>query len=195
MKKSAGILVYRKNNIYIETVKKEKGKSLNLLNSISAKNNSNSYQFNNIEILLVHPGGPFWHNRDLNSWSIPKGEVKDDEDLKNTAIREFEEETSFKLSQEDKDKILYLDEVRGRNKILYIFILEKDFGSTLNKRGKFIIINWPPKSNKKITIPEIDKVQYFNLNEAKDKLVSYQKPIIKIFKNKLDLLSYFNQEN
>ena len=181
MKKSAGILVYRKKN-------------------------------NKIEVLLIHPGGPYWQNKDENSWSIPKGEVARTNTnlertnannissqkfatenevrigspvssqefvlLKNTAIREFEEETGLKLSDKDKEKIHYLDEVKSSNKIIYVFILEKDFGDNLKPQSNWIEIEWPPKSKNIIKIPEVDKAGYFDLETAETKLVSYQKKVI-----------------
>ncbi|MEM0476643.1 MAG: NUDIX domain-containing protein [Candidatus Aenigmatarchaeota archaeon] len=150
MKKSAGVLVYRKKN-------------------------------NKIEILLVHPGGPFWQNKDENSWSIPKGEIEDEDiNLKETAIREFEEETGLKINEEDKEKMFYLGEVKSTNKILYVFILEKDFGDDFEIKSNLIEIEWPPKSGKFIKIPEVDKAGYFDLETAKIKLVNYQKEIVEI---------------
>lgn len=150
MKKSAGVLVYRKKN-------------------------------NKIEILLVHPGGPFWQNKDENSWSIPKGEIEDEDvNLKKTAIREFEEETGLKINEEDKEKMFYLGEVKSTNKILYVFILEKDFGDDFEIKSNLIEIEWPPKSGKFIKIPEVDKAGYFDLETAKIKLVNYQKEIVEI---------------
>lgn len=182
MKKSAGILVYRKKN-------------------------------NKIEILLVHPGGPYWQNRDLNTWSIPKGEITEKDGLtpittqiytdktnynqrksassqnestliKETAIREFEEETGLKLHKEDIENLKYLGEVKSPNKILYIFVLEKDFGDKFEIKSNLIEIEWPPKSGKIIKIPEVDKVNYFDFAIAKKKLINYQKNIIDIFLKK-----------
>jgi predicted NUDIX family NTP pyrophosphohydrolase len=144
MKKSAGILIYRKKN----------GK---------------------IQIFLVHPGGPFWKNKDLNSWSIPKGEVENKEDLKNTAIREFEEETGIVLTDEDKEKIFYLGEVKSKKKIVYVFALEKDLGDRIKIKSNLIKTEFGE-------FPEVDKGEYFNLEVAKEKLVSYQKELIEMIK-------------
>jgi len=146
MKKSAGILNYRKIN-------------------------------NNIEILLVHPGGPLWKNKDKNSWSIPKGEIRKDDSILKTAIREFEEETSFKLEQEDIDKISYFTELKSINKIVYVYILEKDFGNLENFKPNMIYVKLPP-FKKRIKIPEVDKISYFDINTAREKLIKYQKIII-----------------
>jgi predicted NUDIX family NTP pyrophosphohydrolase len=192
MKKSSGILIYRKKN----------GK---------------------IQVFLVHPGGPFWRNKDLNSWSIPKGEITQadfldhadkrrlnntqiDADtnirvnprvnpresaLLNTALREFEEETGIVLTDEDKEKIFYLGEVKSKKKIVYVFALEKDLGdeikikSNLVRRGPTRTSRGPTQTknkNKFIEFPEIDKGEYFDLEVAKEKLVSYQKELIEMIK-------------
>jgi predicted NUDIX family NTP pyrophosphohydrolase len=149
MRKSAGILIYRKKN-------------------------------RNIQIFLVHPGGPFWKNKDLNSWSIPKGEIENEENLKDTAIREFEEETGIVLTNKDKENIFYLGEVKNKNKIVYIFALEKDLGDKVKIKSNLV-------KTKFGEFPEVDKGQYFNLGEAINKLVSYQKNLIKILKDKLKI--------
>jgi predicted NUDIX family NTP pyrophosphohydrolase len=144
MKKSAGLLIYRKKN----------GK---------------------IQVFLVHPGGPFWKNKDLNSWSIPKGEIENEENLKNTAIREFEEETGMVLTDEDKEKIFYFGEVKSKNKIVYVFVLEKDLGDDIKIKSNLVKTEFGE-------FPEIDKGEYFDLEVAKEKLVSYQKELIEMIK-------------
>jgi predicted NUDIX family NTP pyrophosphohydrolase len=144
MKKSAGILIYRKKN----------GK---------------------IQVFLVHPGGPFWKNKDLNSWSIPKGEIENEEDLKNTALREFEEETGIALTDKDKEKIFYLGEVKSKNKIVYVFALEKDLGDEIKIKSNLVKTEFGE-------FLEIDKGEYFDLEVAKEKLVSYQKELIEMIK-------------
>jgi predicted NUDIX family NTP pyrophosphohydrolase len=144
MKKSAGILVFRKKRI--------------------------------LELFLVHPGDPFWEKKDNNSWSIPKGEIKENEDILETALREFKEETGVDLYK-DKEKIFYLGEFKSNYKILYVFAIEKDL-KNIKIKSNILEINWPPYSNKKIKIPEIDKGGYFDIETAKEKLVNYQKPII-----------------
>jgi predicted NUDIX family NTP pyrophosphohydrolase len=144
MKKSAGILIYRKKN-------------------------------DKIQVFLVHPGGPFWKNKDLNSWSIPKGEIENEEDLKNTTLREFEEETGIVLTDEDKEKIFYLGEVKSKNKIVYVFALEKDLGDDIKIKSNLIKTEFGE-------FPEIDKGEYFDLEVAKEKFVSYQKELVEMIK-------------
>ncbi len=138
-----------------------------------------------IEVLLVHPGGPYWEGKDENSWSIPKGEMKEGESELEVALREFEEETGLKLTEEDKKKLKYFGEVKRPGKILKVYILEKDFayslrgrGDNLEVRSNLIEIEWPPHSGKIIKIPEIDQIGYFDLETAKRKLVKYQKTLI-----------------
>lgn len=141
---------------------------------------------NKIEVLLVHPGGPFWKKRDLNSWSIPKGEINalnfekfenEFDFLKNEALRELEEETGIELKKEDKQRIFYLGKVKSINKLLFVFALEKDLGDDIKIKSNLIEIEW---KGRKIKIPEVDKASYFDLKTAEEKLVNYQKEIIKI---------------
>ncbi len=134
--------------------------------------------------MLVHPGGPFWQNKDLNSWSIPKGEIDQNEDKLTAAIREFEEETGLKIEEKDKKKIFYLGEVESRNKILYVYALEKNFGDNFEIKSNLIEIDW---QGKKIKIPEVDKGEYVSLELAKEKLVPYQKEIVNLLMNYLKI--------
>ncbi|MCS7200865.1 MAG: NUDIX domain-containing protein [Patescibacteria group bacterium] len=136
-----------------------------------------------VEILLVHHGGPFWQNRDKNAWSIPKGEIEEGEDIKETAIREFNEETGLKLNSSDVKKLKYLGKIFGYNKMAHIFILKKDFGD------KIIPYSLPIKmkvGRRILYFPEIDRIAYFDLDNAREKLVIYQKKIIDLFKNYLE---------
>jgi predicted NUDIX family NTP pyrophosphohydrolase len=141
-----------------------------------------------IEILLVHPGGPFWKNKDKNTWSIPKGEIKKNDNSFETAIREFEEETSLKLDQEDINKISYFTVIKNINKLVHVYLLEKDFGNLENFKPYMISIKIP-FHNKKIIIPEVDKIGYFDLSLAKEKLVVYQKILVD------KLLNYLNSQS
>ncbi len=147
MKKSAGILVYRR-----------RGKK--------------------IGVLLVHPGGPFWKNKDENVWSIPKGEIEEGEGLLDNAVREFKEETGLEIDNKDFEKVFYLGEVKSQTKKIFVFALEKDFGDKLKVSSNLVEVEWPPKSGKKIKVPEVDKIGYFDIYSAFRKLVNYQKPIL-----------------
>lgn len=129
-----------------------------------------------IQVFLVHTGGPFWKNKDLNSWSIPKGEIENEEDLKKTALREFEEETGIILTDEDKERIFYLGEVKSKNKIVYVFALEKNLGDEIKIKSNLVRTEF-------VEFPEVDKGEYFDLEVAKEKLVSYQKKLVEMIRN------------
>jgi len=134
------------------------------------------------EVLLVHPGGPFWQNKDIGVWSIPKGEVDENEsgdnqsDLLKVAQREFEEETGVKPI----GIFNFLGSVKKPSKTVYVWSFLGDC-DVLAVKSNIITIDWPPKSGKKLEIPEVDRADFFSLEEAKIRLVSYQVPIIDKF--------------
>ena len=131
---------------------------------------------NNIsEIMLAHPGGPFWAKKDAGVWSIPKGEFNDDEAPLAAAKREFEEELGKKVLAE---KFIELAEIKSKSgKIVYAFAVEEDFDTT-NIVSNVCLIDWPPRSGKKMEIPEIDKAEWFTIETAKKKIIGYQLPFI-----------------
>lgn len=115
---------------------------------------------------LVHPGGPFWKNKDLESWSIPKGEFTNDEEPLDAAIREFKEETGFEA---DGDFIT-LEHVKLKSgKIVYAWAVDFDLDETLIKSNTFEM-EWPPKSGKLKSFPEVDKGKWFQTDEALKKI-------------------------
>jgi predicted NUDIX family NTP pyrophosphohydrolase len=127
-----------------------------------------------IEVLLVHPGGPFWQNRDLGAWSIPKGELAPGEDPEAAARREFAEE----LGLEATGPLRPLGEVRQRGgKRVLAFALQAtlDVGSV---RSNEIAIEWPPRSGRTITVPEIDRAEWFPLPLARKKILASQQPFL-----------------
>ncbi len=135
------------------------------------------YRFDNknLQVMLVHPGGPFWAKKDDGAWSIPKGEFEDGEDALAAAKREFEEELGTKASAE---KFIELTQVKSKNrKTVYAFASEQDFDAT-NIKSNFCVIDWPPRSGKKMEIPEIDKAAWFDYETAKKKITSYQLPLL-----------------
>ena len=106
-----------------------------------------------IEVLLVHPGGPFWRNKDLGAWSIPKGEYGDDEDAEIAARREFAEELGLELSV----PLIALGQVKQRGgKIVTAFAAELDVEVT-GIRSNTFEIEWPPRSGKRQSFPEVDR--------------------------------------
>ncbi|MEP6749455.1 MAG: NUDIX domain-containing protein [Bacteroidota bacterium] len=127
-----------------------------------------------LEVMLVHPGGPFWKNKDEGSWSVPKGEFTDEENALDAAIREFEEETGFSCSGD----FVELTPVQMKSgKIVYAWALAKDIDAAAIKSNAFEI-EWPPKSKKMQRFPEIDKAAWFSPAEAKKKINPAQSAFI-----------------
>ena len=126
------------------------------------------------KFFIGHPGGPFWKDKDEEAWSIIKGEVEEGEDFFECAKREFEEETGIKVKSE---KFIELGQIKQKSgKIVHAWAFEGDWSGLLKQ---FIIeIEWPPRSGKKIKIPEIDKVGFFPTEEAKKKLINGQDKFI-----------------
>lgn len=119
-----------------------------------------------IYFLLVHPGGPFWKNKDLESWSIPKGEFTEDEDPLEAAKREFKEETGFDVDGE----FIKLEWVKLKSgKTIFAWAVEFDIDPTLVKSNEFEM-EWPPKSGSMKSFPEIDKAEWFQTAEALKKI-------------------------
>lgn len=126
------------------------------------------------EVLLAHPGGPFWKNKDLGAWSIVKGEYNDDEEPLTAAKREWREETGLKLP----GKYIPLTPVKQKSgKEIIAWAVEADFEPTAIKSNSFEI-EWPPKSGKKQSFPEIDRAAWFSIKEAKEKINPAQVALI-----------------
>ena len=123
-----------------------------------------------IEVLLVHPGGPFWRNADDGAWTIPKGEAAEGEDLLACAIREFAEELGSKPS----GKFEPLAPIKQKGgKIVHAWIVEGDLDVTSFKSNTFCM-EWPPRSGKQAAFPEIDRAEFFDLETAKRKINAAQ---------------------
>lgn len=119
---------------------------------------------------LVHPGGAFWKNKDLESWSIPKGEFTNDENPLDAAKREFYEETGFKLESESESDFIELDSVKLKSgKTIFAWALEFDIDATLIKSNEFEM-EWPPKSGKQQSFPEVDRAEWFQTEHALKKI-------------------------
>jgi predicted NUDIX family NTP pyrophosphohydrolase len=128
------------------------------------------------EIMLVHPGGPFWAKKDAGAWSVPKGEFDDTEDPLDAAIREFEEETGFSLPTHKK--YIALASIRQKSgKMVYVWALEYDL-DTKNIRSNTFELEWPPRSGKKQQVSEIDRAEWFSPERARVKIISGQKGFI-----------------
>jgi predicted NUDIX family NTP pyrophosphohydrolase len=119
-----------------------------------------------LEVLLVHPGGPFWAKKDLGSWTIPKGEIVPGEDPLAAAIREFEEELGFAPQPE----LLPLGMVsqKGGKKCSRVG-LRGNCNPTALKSNTFTI-EWPPRSGRMQEFPEVDRAEFFGMEEAKKKI-------------------------
>ena len=123
-----------------------------------------------LEVLLAHPGGPFWKRKDLGAWSIPKGECQAGEDPMVAARREFEEETGLRLQGE----MTPLGEVKqAGGKVVRAWAIEGDCDASAIHSNTFEL-EWPPKSGKLEQFPEIDRFEWFSLDAARQKLVKAQ---------------------
>lgn len=134
------------------------------------------YQTNPVSFFLVHPGGPFWKNKDDGAWSIPKGEFAEGELALAAAIREFEEETGYWLQPDSDFRKLTPVKLKS-GKTVHAWALEKHVDSE-NIRSNTFEIEWPPKSGRKIEIPEIDKAGWFSLDEGLKKINAAQQTFL-----------------
>jgi predicted NUDIX family NTP pyrophosphohydrolase len=129
---------------------------------------------NNLQIFLVHPGGPFFKNKDLGAWSIPKGEFLDDEESLIAAKREFEEETGQAID----GNFISLSPVKLKSgKKIYAWAVEGDIDHETIFSNLFEM-EWPPRSGKKQSFPEIDRAGWFEVDEAKLKVNAAQAAFI-----------------
>ncbi len=125
------------------------------------------------EVLLAHPGGPYWRNKDEGAWSIPKGSVESD-DLLACAKREFSEETGLVA----KGPFVTLKPLRQKSgKVVHAFAIEADFNLG-NFTSNHFEMEWPPRSGKQQSFPEIDRIAYFSIVLARKKLLAGQRPFI-----------------
>ena len=124
-----------------------------------------------LEVLLVHPGGPFWTKKDVGSWSIPKGEyTSEEEDPLEVAKREFQEETGFTASGEFIP-LTPLKQPSG--KIITSWAFEGDCDASAIKSNTFVI-EWPPHSGRQQEFPEVDRAGWFSIPAAKEKIIKGQ---------------------
>ena len=127
-----------------------------------------------IEVLLVHPGGPFWAKKDLGSWSLPKGEYSEGEDPLAAARREFEEETGFTAG----DRAIPLTPVRmPSGKLVQAWAVRGDAEPSALRSNEFEM-EWPPKSGRRRRFPEVDRAAWFSIADAKIKILKGQVPFL-----------------
>jgi predicted NUDIX family NTP pyrophosphohydrolase len=128
----------------------------------------------NIEVLLVHPGGPFWKNKDAGAWSIPKGEFTESEEPLNVAKREFQEE----IGQSIDGSFQPLSPIKQRGgKTVYAWAVEADLDVSHVTSNTFTI-EWPPHSGKQQEFPEVDRAEWFALNVAEEKINKGQQELL-----------------
>lgn len=129
---------------------------------------------NILQFFLVHPGGPFWKNKDEGAWTIPKGELNENEDPLEAAKREFLEETGMEV----RGEFLPLEPVKQKSgKTVYAWACEMDIDEKLIVSNTFQL-EWPPKSGKYIDVPEVDRAQWFDLETASGKINPAQKSLL-----------------
>jgi predicted NUDIX family NTP pyrophosphohydrolase len=122
-----------------------------------------------IEILLVHPGGPFWAKKDEGAWSIPKGEYEEGEDQRACALRELKEELGTDLGL-DAQRLIELGSVRQKSgKVVECWAAEADFYPA-NLRSNTFSLEWPPRSGVQREFPEVDRAEWFTLEQAEEKI-------------------------
>ncbi|HXS33263.1 MAG TPA: NUDIX domain-containing protein [Solirubrobacterales bacterium] len=126
-----------------------------------------------LEVLLVHPGGPYWSKKDLGAWSIPKGLVEEGEEPLRCALRELEEElgSPFSFAAEELDELGSVRQKAG--KVVHCWAAEGDFDPTTLRSNTFSI-EWPPRSGAEREFPEVDRAEWFGLDEARRKIIAAQ---------------------
>jgi len=135
-----------------------------------------------LEVLLVHPGGPFWRNKDEAAWTIPKGMVDDGEDPFDAARREFREETG---GSPDGEAIALEPLRQPSGKIIHAWALRGQFDLATLTSNTFLM-EWPPGSGRQREFPEVDRAGWFSMEEAGRKILRGQAPLLRDLRRKLD---------
>ncbi len=133
-----------------------------------------------IQVLLAHPGGPFWKNKDAGAWTIPKGEIGDEEALA-AAKREFFEETGFQV---DGEFIPLKAIVQKNGKLVQAWAVKGDLDVSQVKSNEFEL-QWPPRSGKRMMVPEIDRAEWFSVEDAVEKINPAQAALVRELESKL----------
>lgn len=136
-----------------------------------------------VEIVLAHPGGPFWAKKDLGAWSIPKGEYELDEDPLQAAKREFEEESGVVPA----GSFVALGEIKqAGGKIVTAWAVEGDCDASSLKSNTFSI-EWPPDSGRVAEFPEVDRWEWFSLEDAEKRILAGQKEFLERLAKLMDV--------
>jgi predicted NUDIX family NTP pyrophosphohydrolase len=126
-----------------------------------------------VEVLLVHPGGPFWAKKDRGAWSIPKGECEEGEDPRECALRELEEELGSRPGLAAA-ALIELGSVRQRGgKVVHCWAAEGDFDPATLRSNTFAI-EWPPRSGVEREFPEVDRAEWFGPEQARERILAAQ---------------------
>ena len=128
-----------------------------------------------LEVLLVHPGGPLWKNKDTGAWSIPKGEPEEGEELLSAAQRELREELGLEAKEDLKD----LGSIQQKGgKTVHAWAFEVDADMVVAQVSNSFELEWPPRSGKRQTFPEIDRAEFFSLEEAAIRITQAQRAFL-----------------
>jgi predicted NUDIX family NTP pyrophosphohydrolase len=130
-----------------------------------------------VEVLLVHPGGPFWSKKDQGAWSLPKGQVDEGEEPRTCALRELEEELGSRLGL-SADELIELGSVRQKGgKLVHCWAAEGDFDPAELRSNSFEM-EWPPRSGAAREFPEVDRAEWFEPEEARRRINTAQSELI-----------------
>jgi len=144
-----------------------------------------------LEVLLAHPGGPYWTRKDVGAWTVPKGKIEEGEAPLDAAVREFEEETGFDVSP----PFVELGTIRqksGKFVSAWGFVGNADPKSL---RSVLHAMEWPPGSGKFIDVPEVDRVMWFDLGEAARKIIPAQRPFLQAISRHVEGMKDDRREN
>lgn len=132
-----------------------------------------------LQVLLVHPGGPFWSRRDLGAWSMPKGEYPDEEGPESAARREFAEEVGTAVNE----PLRLLGKIRQRSgKIVTAYAVEGDLDTSSLRSGTFEL-EWPSHSGRVQSFPEVDRAQWFTVSIARHKILPGLRPFLDLLES------------
>ena len=142
------------------------------------------FRNNDVEVLLVHPGGPYFQNKDDGAWTVPKGEASDDEDLLARAKIEFEEELGIAIS----DNWIELGSVKQKGgKTVHAWAFAGDLEDDFKPVSNTFEMEWPPRSGKMRQFPEVDRAGFFSLEEARRKINAAQTAFLDRLIEKLNI--------